>query len=187
MLSSYLLNGLKKINEITENINFEKTNQNYLEQQIKTLTNQYQNLNLETDEDFFQFLKKNEGKFKKIKVFIFNKPEPQSLEKVLESYFSNINQHLNQDKLFYFYFNLILIEIFLKDKGKKLPRKDLKLKLKEVIQNNCLQEKLALSKCLNDNQVDIIPMSDLSNNINTKCFSQRQNLEKCVINNFNKK
>ena len=186
MLSLYLLNGLKKINEITENIDFKKTTQEYLENQIKYLTTKYQNLNLETDEDFFQFLKKNEGRFKSIKIFIFNKTEPQTLEKVLECYFSNINQHLNQDKLFYFYFNLILIEMFLKDQGKTLPRKDLKLKLKEVIQNNCLQQKLALSKCLNDNHIDIIPMSDLSNNINKKCFPQRENFEKCVITNLKK-
>ena len=189
-LSKYIYKGLKKINEITQNIDLEKTSENYISLQLKQLENNFQKLEINEnyDENFFQFLNKNETKIKNLKVYVFNSSNPISLELLLHDYFSNINEKINEDKMFYFYFNLVLIEMFLKDNNQNFARKDLKNQLKEFLKNSCTKEKFDLSKCLNENKsnIDIIPMSDLSHKINQKCQIQRNNFEKCVINNFKK-
>ena len=187
--SKYMYDGLKKVNQITKNINFQKTTEEYLNQQIKTLNTKFHNIDLKKnnlEENFFSFLNKNKNNIQKIKVFIIIKNNPVTFKELLHNYFCQINKEINQDKMFYFYFNLVLIDQLLKDNNKNFNRRDLTRDLKDFLKNHCTSEKYQLAKCLSDNQIDIIPLSDFSNTITQKCSFQKNQFEKCVKNNFNK-
>jgi len=187
-LSKYIHNGLQKINQICNSIDFQKTNIQFIKNQLPYLQNNFEKIeiNKNVDENFFQFLKKNENKMKNLKIYVFESTEPITLKHLINNYFYTMNEKKKYEKMFYFYFNLVLMEDILKNNNKKLPRKDLKHKLKQFLQENCLQQKYELSKCISDNNIDIIPIDHFSNEINQKCNSQRKNFENCACQ-INKK
>lgn len=190
-LAAFIIKGLKAVDEITGNIDFKKTTEEYIRSQLKNNVNasysEIENTN-NLQENFFSFLKKNEKSLHNIKIFILYPVKQESLKNHIESYFKNIQTRYKEDKMFYFYFQLILMENFMKQFNKKLTRNDLKLGLKEILKNQCRKEKIVFSKCLcslDDDSVEV--MSEFGNKINQKCKPQREVLEQCVIRNFNKK
>ncbi len=190
-LASFILNGLKGINEITENIDFVKTDQQFIENQLTTeICSSFSNIknNRDIEENFFNFLKNNEKKFQGIKIVILVPPEEENLKKHIDKYFENVHKKYNEDKMFYFYFQLILMEKFLKQFNKNLPRNDLKQTLRNILKNDCLRQKIVLSKCLGkmeSNSVEV--MSEFGNKIDQGCKMEREDLEKCVFRSFTKK
>ena len=176
----YLNKGLKKINEITEDINFNKTNSNYLNKQLPNIEYDVR-MNGEIDENFFDFLRDNEKLFGDIKFYTYNGKETK-LRDHLSNYFKNIHSKYNEDKMFYFYFELVMMEEFLKNNGRTLPRKDLKEELMNVLKYECQEEKIKFSKCLGKNmeEIDVIVMSNFDNKINEHCKIEKESLQKCV-------
>ena len=191
LLVDFLLRGLKGINEITENIDFGKTSEQYLYNQLPEEINKsfikinYNENTEHIDETFFTFLKDNEQFFQNMKIINLD-GKSETLSQHLSDYFQNMHSKYNEDKMFYFYFELILMEIFLANKDVELPRQELKQQLGEVIKNHCFIEKRDFSKCLGEHleEIDVVAISDFNGNIGAKCEVPKQNLEKCVIRNF---
>lgn len=190
-LALFLIKGLKGINEITENIDFQKTTPEYINNQLRKNINQsfteIKNSN-NVEEDFFQFLKKNEKPLHNLKIFILIPQKEQRLKDHVDDYFKNVQTKHKEDKMFYFYFQLVLMEKFLKQFNKELPRNDLKLGLKEILSNQCKIEKIKMSKCLGNLDNDSVEvMSEFGGKIDRKCKIERENLEGCILSNFNRK
>jgi hypothetical protein len=194
-LAKFLHDGLHYIHEITENIDLEKTSPEFLKEQLpKKIADsyikiQYSNKNPDTiDETFFSFLKSNDEFFSKMKIITLDgKKEP--LKNHLDEYFKTMHSKYNEDKLFYFYFQLVLMELYLTEHKVELPRKDLKDKLEAILKNECIREKKGFKNCIgkNSDKIDVITMSKLGEQIDTQCKPERQELEKCVWNNYNSK
>jgi hypothetical protein len=191
-LAKFLHNGLYYIREITENIDLDKTSIDYLKAQLPLnlaksyLKIEYSKKNPDTiDETFFSFLKSNDQFFSEMKIITLDGKEEQ-LKDHLDVYFKNMHSKYSEDKLFYFYFQLVLMELFLNKHKVELPRKDLKDKLEVILKNECMREKIGLKTCIwkNSDKIDIITMSKLGDQINSQCKPQREELEQCVWNNF---
>jgi len=193
-LAEFLYQGLHQIHEITENIDFEKTTPSFLKNQLPDeiaksyIKIKYSKKDPETiDETFFSFLKENEQFFSEMKIInLEGNKEP--LKNHLDEYFKIMHSKYNEDKLFYFYFQLVLMELFLNQHKVELPRKDLKDQLEDILKNKCLRQKKAFKKCVGENsdKIDVITMSKLGEQIDTQCKPQREELETCVWNNFSK-
>jgi len=191
-LAKFLHDGLHHIHEITENIDLEKTTPAYLKAQLPSnIANSYLKIkysikNPDTiDETFFSFLKENDKFFSEMKIITLDgKEEPLKVH--LEEYFKNMHSKYNEDKLFYFYFQLVLMELFLNQHKVELPRKDLKDQLEALLKNKCLLEKKELKSCIgtNSDKIDVITMSKLGEQIDTHCKPQREKFETCVWTNF---
>lgn len=185
-LTNFLIKGFKDINEITDNIDLVETSFQYVKNQLPDELNK-SFLQIEysdsDEETFFQFLKKNDKFFANIKIKTVGGDE-ETLKDHLDNYFKHNHSKYNQDKLFYFYFQLILMELFLNKNNKELPRKDLKQKLEDVLKIHCRPKKHALKECLgkNINEIDIVTMSELDLKIQNKCKIQKEELEQCVRN-----
>ena len=190
-LALFLIKGLKGINEITENIDFQKTTPEYINNQLKKNINQSFSQIKNSDnveEDFFQFLKKNQKPLYNLKIFILYPQKEQRLNEHIDEYFKNVQTKHKEDKMFYFYFQLVLMEKFLKQFNKELPRNDLKLGLKEILSNQCKLEKIKMSKCLGTLENDSVEvMSEFGSKIDRKCKIERENLEGCILSNFNRR
>jgi len=187
-LTNFLIKGFKDINEITDNIDLIETSFQYVKNQLPDELNKsfLQIKYSESDEEtFFQFLKKNDKFFANIKIKTVGGNE-ETLKDHLDNYFKHNHSKYNQDKLFYFYFQLILMELFLNKNNKELPRKDLKQKLEDVLKNHCRPKKHALKECLgkNINEIDVVTMSELDLKIQNKCKIQKEELEQCVRDNL---
>lgn len=188
-MAKFIINGLNAINELTENIDMKKTNEKVIQEQlpdnIDTSLSEIRN-NSNVADDFFQFLRKNEKPLQNIKIYLIFPEKQQTLKEHIDSYFSNIQKKYKEDKMFYFYFQLVLIEKFLKQYNKEIPRADLKMGLKEILKNDCRKHKLMLSKCLGNLPDDsVVVMSEFSNKINNGCAIERANLENCVSCSLN--
>lgn len=190
-LASFIINGLKGVNEITENIDFNKTNNQYIENQLTPeICSSFSNIktNNNIEENFFNFLKNNEKKFQGLKIYLLVPAEEQYLKKHIDNYFENVHKKYNEDKMFYFYFQLVLMEKFLKQYNKTIPRNDLKETLRNILKNNCLRQKIVLSKCLGKLESDSVEViSEFSSKVDNGCKLERDDLEKCVFKNFTKK
>jgi len=190
-LATFIINGLKAVNEITENIDFKKTTEESIAEQLKASTNKSFmeiNNNKDVDEDFFAFLKKNEKPLQNIKLYIIVPQKQQTLKDHIDQYFSEVQTKHKEDKMFYFYFQLVLMEKFLRQFNKRVPRNDLKEGLKMILANQCLREKKEMSKCLGTLENDSVEvMSEFGCKIDQKCKPQREKLERCIIGNFSKK
>ena len=66
--------------------------------------------------------------------------EEETLRNHISKYFKDIHNKYNKDKMFFFYFQLVLMDIFLQTVGKTMNRQDLKIRLMEVLKNECLIE-----------------------------------------------
>jgi hypothetical protein len=194
-LAKFLHDGLHHIHEITENIDLEKTSPEFLQEQLPKkiaesyIKIQYSNKNPDTiDETFFSFLKSNDEFFSKMKIITLDGNE-EPLKNHLDEYFKTMHSKYNEDKLFYFYFQLVLMELYLNEHKVELPRKDLKDKLEAILKNECLREKKKFKNCIgkNSDKIDVITMSKLGEQIDAQCKPERQKLEKCVWNNWSKK
>ena len=191
-LAKFLHDGLHHIHQITENIDLEKTSLDFLKAQLPSnitksyIKIQYSKKNPDTiDETFFSFLKANDKFFSEMNIITLSgKKEPLNVH--LDEYFKTMHSKYNQDKLFYFYFQLVLMELFLNQHKVELPRKDLKDKLEELLKNKCLHEKKELKTCIgkNSDKIDVITMSKLGEQIDAQCKNQREEFEKCVWKNF---
>ena len=195
-LAKFLHDGLHHINEITENIDLEKTSINYLKSQLPTdITKSYLKIKYSKkdpdtiDETFFSFLKDNDKFFSELKVKTIDDGKEEQLKVHLDEYFKTMHSKYNQDKLFYFYFQLVLMELFLNQHKIELPRKDLKDKLEVILKNKCFKKKKALKVCIgkNSDKIDVITMSKLGIQIDEHCKPQREELEQCVWDNWSKK
>jgi hypothetical protein len=193
-LAEFLHNGLDHIHEITEDIDLKKTSPTFLKSQLpQKIAESYIKIHYsktdpkKIDETFFSFLKANDKFFSEMKIMTLSgKQEP--LKTHLDKYFKTMHTKYKEDKLFYFYFQLVLMELFLTEHKVELPRKDLKDKLESILKNECIHEKKALKTCISENsdKIDIITMSKLGDQINSQCKPQREELEQCVWNNFHK-
>lgn len=191
MLSIFLLRGLTSINEITKNINLKKTTLQFLKNQLPEEINksflkiEFTPTQKNIDETFFTFLKKNDTFFKNLKIINLDEKE-ETLNNHLDSYFKNMHSKYNEDKLFFFYFQLILMELFLSTKNIALPRIDLKNKLENILKNTCFRQKNELKECLGKHvsEIDVITMSEFGNKVENKCKITKKSLEQCVINNY---
>jgi hypothetical protein len=193
-LAKFLYDGLHHIHEITENIDLKKTNPEFLKKQLLTkiaesfIKIQYSKTNPDTiDETFFSFLKANDKFFSEMKIINLDWKE-ESLKTHLDEYFKTMHSKYNQNKLFYFYFQLVLMELFLSKHKIEMPRKDLKDQLEAILKNECIHEKKALKTCIgkNSDKIDVITMSKLGDQIDAECKPQREKLEQCVWTNFSK-
>jgi len=193
-LAKFLYDGLYHIHEITENIDLKKTSQEFLKNQLPKkiaesyIKIQYSKNNPDTiDETFFSFLKSHDNFFSEMKIInLDGKQEP--LKTHLDEYFKTMHSKYNEDKLFYFYFQLVLMELFLNQHKIELPRKDLKDQLEAILKNECIIEKKELKTCLgkNSDKIDVITMSKLGDQIDEQCKPEREKLEQCVWTNFSK-
>jgi hypothetical protein len=193
-LANFLYNGLHHIHEITENIDLEKTSPEFLKKQLPSnitksyLKIKYSKKDIDTiDETFFSFLKDNDKFFSEMNIITLD-GKKETLKVHLDEYFKNMHSKYNENKLFYFYFQLVLMELFLNQHKVELPRKDLKDQLEELLKNKCLLEKKELKNCIgkNSNKIDVITMSKLGEQIDTQCKPQREEFEQCVWKNFHK-
>jgi len=193
-LAKFLHDGLLHIHNITENIDLVKTSPEFLKAQLlKKIADsyikiQYSKKNPETiDETFFSFLKANEEFFSEMKIITLAGNE-ETLENHLDKYFKTIHSKYNGDKLFYFYFELVLMELYLTEHRVTLPRKDLKDRLEKILKTKCQNEKIAMKACIGEkyDKIDVITMSKLGEEIDTQCKPQREELEGCVWKNFSK-
>jgi len=193
-LAKFLHNGLIHIHDITENIDLKKTSPEYLKKQLPNeisksyLKIQYSKTNPDTiDETFFSFLKSNDKFFSEMKIINLDEKE-ESLKSHLDEYFKTMHSKYNQDKLFYFYFQLVLMEIYLNEHKIELPRKELKEQLESILKNQCIRQKKSLKTCIGQNseKIDVITMSKLGTQIDTHCKPQREQLEQCIWTNFSK-
>ena len=193
-LAKFLHDGLYHIHEITENIDLKKTTPEFLKNQLpKKIADSYikiQNSRNKTDtidETFFSFLKANDKFFSEMKIINLDGKEEQ-LKTHLDDYFKTMHSKYNQDKLFYFYFQLVLMELFLTKHKVEMPRKDLKDQLEAILKNECIHEKKALKTCIGEksDKIDVITMSKLGDQIDAQCKPQREKLEQCVWTNFSK-
>lgn len=193
ILVNFLVRGLKGINEITENIDFQKTSKQFIQSQLPNDINnsflkiQFSNNNNHIDETFFDFLKDNDQFFSNLKLYNLD-GEKETLQQLIGKHFQNIHSKYNEDKLFFFYFQLILMDIFLSDKNIQMPRQDLKEQLMDTLKNHCFIEKRDFSKCLGEHMddIDVVAMSDFNDKIKKHCELPKSNLEKCVIKNWKK-
>ena len=191
-LAKFLHDGLLHIHEITENIDLKKTSPDFLKAQLpKKIADSYiKNSKKDPDtidETFFSFLKANDKLFSEMKIInLDGKEEP--LKDHLDEYFKTMHSKYNENKLFYFYFELVLMELFLNQHKLKLPRKDLKDQLEVILKNECLHEKKALKTCIGkkSDNIDVITMSKLGDQIDAQCKPQKEELEQCVWTNFSK-
>ena len=193
-LAKFLHDGLIHIHDITENIDLKKTSPEYLKKQLPPnisnsyLQIQYSKKNPENiEETFFSFLKSNDKFFAEMKIINLDEIE-ESLKSHLDEYFKTMHSKYNQDKLFYFYFQLVLMEIYLNQHKIELPRKELKEQLESILKNQCILQKKSLKTCIGQNseKIDVITMSKLGTQIDTHCKPQREQLEQCIWTNFSK-
>jgi hypothetical protein len=194
-LAKFLHDGLHHIHEITENIDLEKTSPDYLKAQLPQniaksyLKIQYSKKDPDTiDETFFSFLKSNDNFFAEMKIINLDEGKEEPLKVHLDEYFKTMHSKYNEDKLFFFYFQLVLMELFLNQHKVELPRKDLKNQLEDILKNKCLRQKKTLKTCIgqNSDKIDVITMSKLGTQIDAHCKPQREKLEQCVWKNFYK-
>lgn len=193
ILVNFILRGLKGINEITENIDFNKTSKQFIKNQLpKEINNsflkiQYSNNKNHIDETFFDFLKDNENFFSNLKLYNLDGKQ-QTLQELIGNYFQNMHSKYNEDKLFFFYFQLVLMDIFLSNRNIQMPRQDLKEQLMDTLKNVCFAEKRKLSKCMGEHMddIDVVVMSEFNDNIKKHCEMPKSNLEKCVMLNLKK-
>jgi len=193
-LANFLHDGLHHIHEITGNIDFKKTIPAYLKEQLPpNITKSYLKIKYSKkdpdtiDETFFSFLKENDKFFSEMKINTLD-GKKETLKVHLGEYFKNMHSKYNEDKLFYFYFQLVLMELFLNQHKIELPRKDLKGQLEALLKNECQVEKKELKTCIgkNSDKIDVITMSKLGEQIDAQCKPQREEFEKCVWKNFHK-
>lgn len=191
-LAKFLHDGLIHIHDITENIDLEKTSEDYLKKQLPSdisksyLQIQYSKNNPENiDETFFSFLKSNDKFFAEMKIINLDNKE-ESLKSHLDEYFKTMHSKYNQDKLFYFYFQLVLMELYLNQHKVELPRKELKEQLESILKNKCIRQKKSLKTCIGKNgeKIDVITMSKLGKNIEEHCKIEKDELEQCVLENW---
>ena len=177
-LPQFIINGLKSIHEITSNIDFKKTTDDYIRSQLKIKMNK----EIKTDENFFNFLQKNDKHLKNLRIFCVVPAIEQPLKKHISHHFRNINTKYDGDKLFYFYFQIVMVEQYLNSYGNDLKRQDLKIRLENLLKNECLREQLEHKQCLSKNhhKIDVIVMSDLKKNVNEVCNQQTSNLDTCI-------
>jgi hypothetical protein len=177
-LPQFIISGLKSIHEITNNIDFKKTTEDYVQAQLKIKMND----KIQNDENFFNFLQKNDKHLKNLKVFCIFPEKEQSLKEHISHHFRNINTKYDGDKLFYFYFQIVMVEKYLNSYGNDLKRQDLKIRLENLLKTDCLREQLEHKQCLSKNhhKIDVIVMSDLQKNVSDVCNSQTMNLDKCI-------
>jgi hypothetical protein len=191
-LANFLHDGLIHIHDITENIDLKKTSPEYLKKQLPNdisksyLKIQYPKNNPDNiDETFFSFLKSNDKFFSEMKIINLDGKE-ESLKSHLDEYFKTMHSKYNQDKLFYFYFQLVLMELYLNQHKIELPRKELKVQLESILKNQCILPKKSLKKCIgkNGDKIDVITMSKLGKNIEEHCKVEKDELEQCVWTNW---
>jgi hypothetical protein len=191
-LAKFLHDGLIHIHDITENIDLEKTSEDYLKKQLPDeisksyLKIQNSKKNSDTiDETFFSFLKINDNFFSEMKIINLD-DEEESLKSHLDEYFKTMHSKYNQDKLFYFYFQLVLMEIYLNQHKIELPRKELKERLESILKNQCIRQKKSLKTCIgkNSEKIEVITMSKLGKNIEEQCKKEKDELEQCVWTNW---
>ena len=181
-LPQFIINGLKSIHTITSNIDFNKTTENYIQSQLKIKMND----EIKTDENFFNFLQKNDKHLKNLKIFCVFPSKEQSLKEHISHHFKNINTKYDGDKLFYFYFQIVMVEQYMNSNGNDLKRQDLKISLENLLKNDCLREQLEHKQCLSKNhhKIDVIVMSDLKKNVCDICNRETSNLHKCIHKNL---
>lgn len=184
-LPQFIISGLKSIHDITNNIDFKKTTDDYIRSQLKIKMND----KIQTDENFFNFLQKNDKHLKNLRIFCIVPEKEQSLKEHISHHFRNINTKYDGDKLFYFYFQIVMVEQYLNSNGNDLKRQDLKIRLENLLKNDCLREQLEHKQCLSKNhhKIDVIVMSDLKKNVSDVCNQETNNLEKCIHQNLYKR
>jgi hypothetical protein len=192
-LAKFIHDGLYHIHDITENIDLEKTNIDYLKDQLPSnIAKSYLKIKYSKkdpdniDETFFSFLKENDKFFSEMKIITLDNGKEESLKDHLDEYFKTMHSKYNEDKLFYFYFQLVLMELFLTQHKVELPRKDLKNKLEDILKKKCMKQKKSLKTCIGkkSEKIDVITMSELGTQIDAHCKPQREQLEKCVWTNY---
>jgi hypothetical protein len=182
-LAKFIINGLSSINKITENIDLNRTTEKYIESQLKSI----KQINaIKTENDFFNFLEKNDKYLKNITIYCIIPIEKQTIKEHISSYFKNINTKYNGNKLFFFYFQIVLVENFINSNGNDLKRQDLKTRLENLLKSSCQTQKLEMKNCLSKNydKIEVIVMSDLDKNINKVCNNEAVSLEKCISTNL---
>jgi hypothetical protein len=75
-----------------------------------------------------------------------------------------------------------MVEQYLNSYGNDLKRQDLKIRLENLLKNDCLREQLEHKQCLSKNhhKIDVIVMSDLKKNVSDVCNEETTNLDKCI-------
>ena len=177
---------MKKLNKQSNlNIDFERTNKDFIANQIKPkfikrFTEAYNLNELKDDNNIILFFNKNQTYIKNITCFTCNSNQTLFFKTIISKFLKNSQKNIISNKLFYFYFNLLLIEKLHKENN--VSRDTLKKRIEEIINNKCINEKKKLLSCLLENRKDItiVPINRFEKDIDKKCTSHKKKLENCI-------
>lgn len=185
-LANIIYEGLISINNKSHNINVTKTNKKYLREQLTSqLVNKYiklKNNSTGGDYDFYKMIS-NGGFGERIKIFIMDNLKPISLSSFLKRNNELLEDNYAENKLFYLYFNIVLVDNFSQDYKSKLKINHVKERLEQIIENNCRTQKNELQACLRNkkDKIEVIPMSNFSKNIDEHCKIEKTKFEQCIL------
>ena len=105
------------------------------------------------------------------------------LNNILEQSNGQLEKKYAENKLFYFYFNIVLVDNFLANYRSKLKIDHIRSRLENIINKHCSNDRDALQKCLSTHKdsIEVLPMSDFSRSISEKCETESKKLEKCIL------
>lgn len=185
-LVNILYRGIKTINQKIKGINMRKTNKLFLKNQLTPeIVQEYEkaaNKKENSGESKFYDMINKKNFSNKIKVYTKDS-KLTKLNNVLEQSNGKLEQKYAENKLFYFYFNIVLVDNFLANYRSKLKIDHIRTRLENIINNHCSMERDVLQKCLSTHKdsIQVMPMSDFSKSVNEKCANESRKLEQCIL------
>jgi len=158
-----------------------KTNKSFIENQLNPhMLKQFEKITDDNYDSFYQIIG-NKRFLNKIKVRTLDN-KSKTLNTVLLEKNNKLSEEYAENKMFYLYFNIVLVEKFLESYNKKLRRSHIRKRLESILTSNCSKPKIAFKKCLGKykNHIEIIPMSNMEKNIKNKCKTEQNNLNNCL-------
>jgi hypothetical protein len=173
--------GLKKINEKFEIIDIKKTNKSFIGNQLNPqMLKEFDKITDDNYDSFYQIIE-NKSFLNKIKVHTLDN-KSKTLNTVLRAKNNKLSEEYAENKMFYLYFNIVLVEKFLESYNKKLRRPHIKKRLESILISSCSKQKTAFKKCLGKykNHIEVIPMNNMENSIKNKCNKENNDLNNCL-------
>ena len=121
-LPQFIISGLKSIHGITNNIDFKKTTEDYVLAQLKIKMNNQ----IKTDENFFNFLQKNDKHLKNLKIFCVVPAKEQSLKEHISHHLGILTLNMTVISYSISIFRLLWLRIILIHMGMTSNAKTLK-------------------------------------------------------------
>ena len=185
-LVNILYRGIKTINQKIREINMRKTNKLFLKNQLTPeIVQEYEKaINKKENSGESKFYDMINKKNFSNKIKVYNKDSKLTkLNNILEKSNGKLEQKYAENKLFYFYFNIVLVDNFLANYRSKLKIDHIRSRLENIINKHCSTDRDALQKCLSTHKdsIDVLPMSDFSKSIRNRCANESKKLEQCIL------